>query len=39
MKKKLDNRIKILIENGVKTNQRSIFIVLGEQLRRITIRY
>lgn len=32
MKKQLDTRIKTLIENGVKQNQRSIFVVLGKTI-------
>jgi len=31
MKKKVDHRIKILIENGAKTNQRSIFLIVGDR--------
>ena len=30
---KLDNRLRLLIENGVKTNQRSIVCLVGEQGR------
>ena len=30
---KLDNRLRLLIENGVKTNQRSIICLVGEQGR------
>jgi N-acetyltransferase 10 len=31
MKKKVDRRIKILIENGIKTRQRSIFLIVGDR--------
>ncbi|PON58698.1 TmcA/NAT10/Kre [Parasponia andersonii] len=31
MKKKLDERIRTLIENGVKTRHRSIFVVVGDK--------
>jgi len=30
-RKKLDNRIRILIENNVQTNHRSLFVVVGEK--------
>ena len=30
---KLDNRLRLLIENGVNTNQRSVICLVGEQGR------
>lgn len=33
MKKKLDDRIKTLIENGVYTRQRSFFVLVGDRGR------
>ena len=29
--KKVDNRIRILIENGVQTKHRSLFVVVGDK--------
>lgn len=29
--KKIDNRIRILIENGVQTKHRSLFVVVGDK--------
>ena len=31
MKKKVDHRIRTLIENGMKTNQRSVFLIVGDR--------
>ena len=31
MKKKIDDRIRILIENCVKTNHRSLFLIIGDR--------
>jgi N-acetyltransferase 10 len=33
MKKKIDDKIKILMENGISTNERSMFIVVGDRGR------
>lgn len=33
VKKKVDNRIRALLENGVKTNHRSIYVVVGDRGR------
>lgn len=33
MRKKIDNRLRILIENGVKSAHRSLFVVVGEKAR------
>lgn len=33
MRKKIDNRLRILIENGVNTGHRSMFVVVGEKAR------
>lgn len=33
VKKKIDNRIRVMIENGVKTNHRSMFIIIGDKAR------
>lgn len=33
MKKKIDEKIKILIENSVKTNHRSFFVIIGDRGR------
>ncbi|RZC44042.1 hypothetical protein C5167_036993 [Papaver somniferum] len=33
MRKKVDDRIKTLIENGVKTRHRSIFVIVGDKSR------
>ena len=30
MQKKIDNRIRVLIENGVKLNQRTLLIIIGD---------
>ena len=31
MKKKIDERVKILIENCVKTNHRSLYLIVGDR--------
>ncbi|KAI3866765.1 hypothetical protein MKW92_052498 [Papaver armeniacum] len=33
MRKKIDNRIRTLLENGVKTNHRSFFVIVGDKYR------
>jgi len=33
MKKKVDSRIRTLVENGVKTRQRSLFVIVGDKGR------
>lgn len=33
MRKKIDNRIRTLIENGVASRQRSMFVVVGDRGR------
>jgi N-acetyltransferase 10 len=33
VKKKIDNRIRVLIENAINTNQRSLFVVVGDKAR------
>ena len=33
MKKKIDSRIQTLLENGFKTNQRSMFMIVGDRAR------
>ncbi len=33
MKKKVDIRIKTLIENGLKTRQRTLFVIIGDRGR------
>ncbi|KAI3878026.1 hypothetical protein MKW98_008303 [Papaver atlanticum] len=33
MRKKVDNRIRTLIENGVKSNHRSFFVIVGDKYR------
>lgn len=33
VKKKIDNRIRVMIENGVNTNQRSLFVIVGDKGR------
>ena len=30
MRKKVDNRIRVLIENGVAKNHRSMFVIVGD---------
>ena len=33
VRKKIDNRIRILIENCVKTNHRSLFLIIGDKAK------
>ena len=33
VKKRIDNRIRVLIENGVTNKQRSMFVVVGDKGR------
>ena len=33
MRKKIDNRIRVLIENGVAQGKRSMFVVVGDKAR------
>lgn len=33
MKKKIDQRIKSMIENGIALNQRSLFVIVGDNGR------
>lgn len=33
VKKKIDNRIRVMIENGVKLGHRSMFIIVGDKAR------
>ena len=33
MRKKLDNRIRVMIENGVASNLRSMFVIVGDHGR------
>lgn len=33
VKKKIDNRIRVMIENGVKLGHRTMFIVIGDKAR------
>ncbi|KAI1303101.1 RNA cytidine acetyltransferase [Halotydeus destructor] len=33
MRKKIDNRLRVLIENGVNLGHRSLFVIVGEQAR------
>ena len=33
MRKKIDNRIRVLIENGVIAQHRSMFVVVGDRAR------
>ena len=33
VRKKIDNRIRVLIENGVKTGHRTMFVVVGDKGR------
>lgn len=30
-KKKIDNRIRVLLENGIKQNHRSLFVIVGDK--------
>jgi len=33
MRKKVDNRIRVMIENGIATQHRSMFVVVGDKGR------
>jgi hypothetical protein len=33
VKKKIDNRIRVMIENGVKLGHRSMFVIVGDKGR------
>ena len=33
MRKKIDNRIRVLIENAIIENHRSMFVIVGEKAR------
>ena len=33
MRKKVDSRIRTLVENGVKLNERTLFVVVGDRAR------
>lgn len=33
MRKKIDNRLRVLIENGVIAGHRSMFVIVGEKAR------
>jgi N-acetyltransferase 10 len=33
MRKKIDDRIRYLIENGIQLNQRSMFVIVGDRGR------
>lgn len=33
VKKKIDNRIRVLIENGVKLGHRTMFVIIGDKAR------
>lgn len=33
VKKKIDNRIRVMIENGVKLKHRTMFVVVGDKAR------
>lgn len=33
VKKKIDNRIRVMIENGVKLGHRTMFIIVGDKAR------
>lgn len=33
VKKKIDNRIRVMIENGVKLKQRTMFVIVGDKGR------
>ncbi|CRG97220.1 histone acetyltransferase, putative [Plasmodium gallinaceum] len=39
MKKKVDNRIKILVENNVALGQRSMFLVIGDQGKNVVVNF
>ena len=33
VKKKIDNRLRVLIENGIQSNHRSLIVVVGDKGR------
>ena len=33
VKKKIDNRIRLMIENGVKMKHRTMFVIVGDKAR------
>jgi len=33
VKKKIDNRIRVMIENGVKLGHRTMFVIVGDKSR------
>lgn len=33
VRKKIDNRIRVMIENNIKTKMRSMFVVVGERAK------
>ena len=33
VRKKIDNRLRVLIENGVQTGHRSMFVIVGDKAR------
>ena len=33
MRKKIDNRVRVLIENGVKIGHRTMFVVVGDKAK------
>ena len=41
MRKKVDSRIRTLVENGVKLNERTLFVVVGDNAREqiVNIHY
>lgn len=40
VRKKIDNRIRVLIENGVALGHRTMFIIVGEKARdQVSIQY
>lgn len=39
VRKKIDNRIRVLIENGVKLGHRTLFIVVGDKGRDQVLHY
>lgn len=39
MKKKIDSRIQTLIENGHKTNQRSMLMIVGDRARYQVVNF
>jgi N-acetyltransferase 10 len=39
VKKKIDNRLRVLIENGIRTFHRSLIVVVGDKGRDQVISY